>query len=191
MLWKNIAKNNIVVTANKTTGLNKLSWTPRQFGQKLWQIGLADRTTRGFKLSDHPRNYGVFNEVPANLTFTIGKSKEATDWYYAQTKQGSWEIKFNINRPLGTECLLTLGLAGSAKNPRLEVWVNDTKAGEYYFGNDHTIYRSSILGGYYQQQEIPFAASLLKQGENTISLRLPNVKYGGGIMYDAIRLEMK
>jgi rhamnogalacturonan endolyase len=184
-------KNDIVVTANKTTDLNKLSWIPRQFGNKLWQIGVADRTTRGFKLSDHKRNYGVFNEVPANLTFTIGKSKEATDWYYAQTKPGNWGVKFNINKPLGKECMLTLGLAGSAKNPRLEVRVNDTKAGEYYFGNDHTIYRSSILGGYYQQQEIPFPASMLKQGENTISLRLPNVKYGGGIMYDAIRLEMK
>jgi rhamnogalacturonan endolyase len=184
-------KNDVVVTANKTNNLNKLSWTPRQFGSKLWQIGVADRTTRGFKLSDHKRNYGVFNEVPANLTFTIGKSKEATDWYYAQTKPGNWDIKFNINRPLGTEYLLTLGLAGSAKNPRLEVWVNDTKVGEYYFGNDHTVYRSSILGGYYQQQKVPFAASLLKQGENTLSLRLPNVKYGGGIMYDAIKLEMK
>ncbi|MFA6581423.1 MAG: polysaccharide lyase family protein [Paludibacter sp.] len=183
-------KNEIVVTANKTSDLAKLVWKPNRFGKIIWQIGVADRTTRGFKLSDHKRYYGVFNDVPENLTFTIGKNKESDDWYYAQTKPGNWNVQFDLNKdPHGT-CLLTLGIAGSAKNPRLEIWVNETKTGEYYFGNDHSIYRSAILGGYYQQKEIEFPARLLKQGTNRISFRLPNVKYGGGIMYDVIKLEM-
>jgi rhamnogalacturonan endolyase len=190
-VMEELCMNDIVVTDNKTNDLNNLRWNPKQFGEKLWQIGIADRSTRGFKLSDHKRYYGLFNEVPEHLTFTIGKSKEANDWFYAQTKSGNWDVKFNLKKSIAKECLLTLGLAGSAKNPRLEVWVNNTKVGEYYFGNDHTVYRSAILGGYYQQQEVHFPATLLRDGENTISFRLPNVKYGGGIMYDAIKLELK
>jgi len=184
-------KNEILVTAGRSTALDKLEWIPGQFGKKLWQIGIADRTTRGFKLSDHKRYFGVFNDVPENLKFTIGKSKESEDWYYAQTKPGNWEVQFEMNEKPTGECLLTLGIAGSAKNPKLEIWVNETKIGDYYFGNDHTIYRSSILGGYYQKQEVPFSANLLKIGQNTLSFRLPNVKNGGGIMYDVLKLEIK
>lgn len=183
-------KNDIDVKANQAVALNTLVWTPKQNGTKLWQIGVADRTTRGFKLSDHKRYYDVFTRVPADLTFTIGQSKESEDWYYAQTKQGRWNVRFNLDKAQAGEGVLTLGLAGSAKNPTLEIWVNETKVGAYNFGNDHTVYRSSILGGYYQQQEVRFPASLLKAGENTISFRLPNVKFGGGIMYDAIKLEV-
>jgi len=184
-------KNDIRVLANSTTALSELNWQPKQNGTILWQIGVADRTTRGFKLSDHKRYYGVFNNVPANLTYTVGKSTEADDWYYAQTKSGSWNVKFQMNKSQGTECILTLGIAGSAKNPLLEILVNNNKVGEYYFGNDHTVYRSSILGGYYQQQEVRFPADSLHIGVNIISFHLPTVKNGGGIMYDVIKLEVK
>jgi rhamnogalacturonan endolyase len=184
------SKNDIVVTANATNALGTLEWTPKQYQTKLWQIGIADRTTKGFKLSNHKRYYGVFNNVPANVTYTVGKSTDSLDWYYAQTKPGTWNVNFTTNKTFTGDAVLTLGIAGSAKNPRLEIWVNDNKTGEYYFGNDHTVYRSSILGGYYQQQEVRFAASLLKAGENTIAFKLPNVKNGGGIMYDVIKLEI-
>ncbi|MDD4971509.1 MAG: polysaccharide lyase family protein [Paludibacter sp.] len=185
------SKNNLEIKANQCLKLDQVEWIPKQSGNKLWQIGIADRTTRGFKLSDHKRYYGLFNEVPANLTFTIGKSIESNDWYYAQTKAGSWNVDFVLDELMTGECQLTFGIAGCAKNPRLEILVNDTPVGAYYFGNDHTIYRSSILGGYYQQQEVQFASGLLKQGLNRITFRLPNVKNGGGIMYDVVKLEVK
>jgi rhamnogalacturonan endolyase len=184
-------KNDIRVTASRITTLEDLNWQPVHNGTLVWQIGIADRTTRGFKLSDHKRSYGIFNDVPANLTYTIGKSKESTDWYYAQTKPGSWNVNFQLDKITATKCTLTLGIAGSAKNPQLEILVNGKKVGEYYFGNDHTVYRSSVLGGYYQQQEVLFPADLLHIGTNTIMFKLPNVKSGGGIMYDVIKLEVK
>jgi len=184
-------KNDIEIKGNQIIHLDNLEWIPKEYGHTLWQIGIADRTTRGFKLSNHKRYYGLFNEVPANLTFTPGKSKESEDWYYAQTKPGSWNVDFEVKKVLNGECLLTLGIAGCAKNPRLEILVNESKVGEYYFGNDHTVYRSSVLGGYYQQQEVHFPEGFLKQGMNRISFRLPNVKNGGGIMYDVLKLEVK
>ena len=184
-------RDNILIEQEKTTEISLIDWKPQQNGDLIWQIGIADRTTKGFKLSDHKRNYAVFTMVPANLTFTVGKSKEAEDWYYAQTKPGSWNVDFNLERTYSGEAVLTLGIAGSAKNPRLEILVNGQKVGDYYFGNDHTVYRSAILGGYYQQQEVRFSTTLFHKGLNTITFSLPNVKYGGGIMYDVIKLEIK
>ncbi len=185
-------KNDISVGADIVTILGKLDWRPVKNGQLLWQLGVADRTTRGFKRSDHKRNYGLFNLPPANLDYTIGKSKENADWYYAQTKPGSWNIHFTLNAPVTDEATLTIALAGAAKNPVLEIYVNDQKAGSFNkLGNDASIYRSAVAGGYYQKLELKFPASLLKQGNNSISFRLPDVKEGGGVMYDAIKLEAR
>ena len=182
-------KKQINVDADAVNIVGVLDWTPPAHGTKLWQIGIADRTTKGFTFSDHKRDYGVFNEVPANIAFTIGKSNEKTDWYYAQTKPGSWIIEFEIEKQLNGKATLTLAIAGAAKNPLLNVLLNGEKIGSYRLGNDASVYRSAILGGYYQQKEIGFPASKLKPGKNNITLSLPDVKPGGGVMYDAIKLE--
>lgn len=181
-------QHNVTVTAGKITDLSKVQWTTPKEGELLWQIGMADRKTTGFKLADSKRDYSVFKLPPAELNYTIGKNIES-DWYYAQTKQGSWNINFTVNKEYKTQAVLTIGIAGSAKNPTLEVWVNGTKTGSYRFGNDASVYRSAIAGGYYYKQLVKFPSTLLKQGENIISLKLPDVKDGGGIMYDVIKLE--
>lgn len=183
------SKAGIAVTEHKTTATGALTWQPANHRKTLWQIGIADRTTRGFKLSDHTREYGLFDLVPDSLSFTIGKSNEATDWYYAQTKPGAWNIQFNNKDKYTKEAMLTIAIAGAAKNPTLEVMVNGQQVRSYKPGNDASVYRSAVAGGYYQLLEIPFAASLLQNGDNIISLQLPDVKNGGGIMYDAIKLE--
>jgi len=185
-------KTDIAVGADIVTLLGKVNWQPVKNGELLWQLGTADRTTRGFKLSDHKRNYGLFNLPPADLDYTIGKSKESADWYYAQTKNGSWNIHFTVNKSYSGEATLTIALAGAAKNPPLEILVNNQPAGSFnHLGNDASVYRSAIAGGYYQKLELKFPASLLQQGNNTISFKTPSTKPGGGIMYDAIKLEAK
>jgi rhamnogalacturonan endolyase len=187
---KEFIKNDISIQASATADLGKLEWTPPRNGNLLWQVGIADRTTKGFKLRDHKRYYGLFNLVPANLSFTVGKSSEQDDWYYAQTKPGNWNIDFSLDKDYSGKALLTIALAGAAKNPLLEVYVNGEKQGSFSkLGNDASVYRSAVAGGYYQELELSFPAALLKKGKNTISLRLPNVKAGGGLMYDALKLE--
>ena len=88
--------------------------------------------------------------------------------------------------------ILFLCLAGTARNPNLKITLNGKSVSTQTFGNDHSIYRSSILSGYYQQRTIRIPSSLLKKGENELSLTL-NLKNNvvGGIMYDAIKLEGK
>ncbi len=181
-------KANIEVTAGNTLNLQDLKWQTAKAGRLLWQIGIADRKTTGFKLADKKRDYSLFKHPPADLVFSVGKNT-TTDWYYAQTKKGSWDINFNVEEDLNGQALLTLGIAGSAKNPALEVWINGNKSGSYHFGNDASVYRSAVAGGYYNKLLVPFPSSLLKKGSNTVSLRLPDVKDGGGIMYDVIKLE--
>lgn len=171
--------------------MGDIVWKPVSNGRLAWQIGEADRRTTGFVYADHARTYGLFDSVPAQLLYTIDGNKQKGNWYYAQTKPGTWKIAFSNEDKLSGKAVLTIAMAGVAKNPVLEVYVNDQKAASLNkLGNDASVYRSAIAGGYYQQHAITFDASLLKQGVNTISLTLPNVKQGGGIMYDAIKLEL-
>ena len=146
-------QNNIEVVTNKTVDLSKINWHPKKMGTLLWQIGIADRMTTGFKLSDSKRTYSLFKLPPSDLTYTVEKN-EAKDWYYAQTKRGSWNIHFDLKKTLRGKSQLTIGIAGSAKNPTLEILINGNKTGSYHFGNDASIYRSAVAGGYYYKLEV-------------------------------------
>lgn len=184
-------KENISTSKNKTTNLQTMLWQTEKNGTVLWQIGKADRRTTGFKLSNHKRSYGLFELPPADLTFEPGRDDEQEKWFYAQTKKGSWNVTFDINSTIKKTATLTIAIAGAAKNPLLEVWVNETKVAAQSLGNDAGIYRSATAGGYYQKVLIKFEAALLRNKGNTIALKLPNVKDGGGVMYDAIKLELE
>ncbi|MBC7912833.1 MAG: hypothetical protein H7Y07_01805 [Pyrinomonadaceae bacterium] len=189
-VMEQFVKNEITVKAGATTALGKQLWEPASNGQTLWQIGTADRRTTGFNLSDHKREYGLFEVPPANLTFTIGKNKEAEDWYYAQTKYGSWNIEFDNQKQFSGNATLTLALAGAARWPVIEIWVNDKKVTLLEnLGNDASVYRSAIAGGYYQKKQVIFASSLLKPGKNVIAFKMIRVHPKSGLMYDAIKLE--
>lgn len=184
-------KETVTVKKNETTTLHTMQWQTKKNGSVIWQIGKADRRTDGFKLSDHKRSYGLFEIPPAGINFAAGKDEEKEKWFYAQTKKGSWNILFDIKNTPTKKALLTIAIAGAAKNPLLEVWVNGSKVAAQYLGNDASVYRSAVAGGYYQKIEVPFDAALLKEKDNTIALQLPNVKDGGGVMYDAVKLELQ
>jgi len=46
------------------------------------------------------------------------------------------------------------------------------------------------IGGYWTERDVTFDASILKQGENTITLTVPSGALTNGIMYDYLRLEL-
>ena len=108
-----LERDDITVTAGDND-LGTVTWTPKKYTQMLWMIGHNDRRSSEFCLSDAPRQYGLWEQVPASLTYTIGQSNENTDWYYAQTQDGTWTVKFNLDeRPAG-RVYLTASLAGCA-----------------------------------------------------------------------------
>ncbi|MCM1519645.1 MAG: polysaccharide lyase family protein [Lachnoclostridium sp.] len=173
-------------------GLNELGslyWYPTTLEDKLWQIGENNRKSDLFKMSDDLRAYGLFNEPPANLNFTIGESSEADDWYYAQTKNGSWNITFNVDKAYEGDALLSASVAGATNNPKIAVVLNGVTKGNWSFYNDAAIYRSAVLGGRHCVRTLTFPASELKQGSNTLTLKMTGISKNGGVMWDCLKLE--
>ncbi len=176
--------------------LGTITWTPKKYEELLWMIGQNDRRSSEFRLSDTLRQYGLWELVPANLTYTIGESNENTDWYYAQTqKNGTWTIRFNVpgsmfnaQRPAFHLTASIAGCAGSGST--INVKVNGTQRATWKPGvNDASVYRSAVNSGrhYLFTADIPNTG--MKEGENTVSLQLTGSGSKDGIMYDCIKLE--
>ena len=135
------------------------------------------------------------------------------NWY---SKSNAWNIHFDMSgTPEGT-AVLSFGIAaargqnsltGRGTNREvadLRIWVNDQEAGGFTVASTGGVsYRSARQATRYEVKEIRFDASLLRDGQNVISLRhaLSNPytqgeekgEHGSGpgcIIYDAIRLEI-
>jgi rhamnogalacturonan endolyase len=151
----------------------------------VWQIGYPDRFSKEFNLSNEPRQYGLEKKVPANLTYTVGKSQDGKDWYYCQCNPGEWKVAFDA-KPSSGQLTLKVGVAGQTNKPDLEVFVNGKSIGKVETAeNSSAQYRSAVWGSsYYEFKSLKFDASLLKSGANEITFRLRK----GAIHYDAIQL---
>jgi len=186
-----LEKDDIVVNVGDND-LGNVTWTPKKYTELLWMIGQNDRRSSEFRYSDTIRQYGLWELVPANLTYTIGQSNEKTDWYYAQTqKNGTWTIKFNLDeRPAG-RVYLTASVAGCAgSGSTINVKVNGTQRATWKPGvNDASVYRSAVNSGRHYLFMTDFLNTGLKAGENTITLQLTGSGSKDGVLYDCIKLE--
>ena len=84
------AKTNITVEAGKKLDLGKLDWQPVRFGKQIWEIGYPDRTADKFFKGDAD-NYWLWGWglrysllFPNDITYTIGKSNPAKDWFFQE-----------------------------------------------------------------------------------------------------------
>lgn len=171
--------------------LGNLTWSPPQYPNLLWQIGTADRKADEFKLGNLPRQYGLNTQAPANLTYTIGQSTPANNWYYAQTQMGTWTVNFSLSHTYSGTAHLTVALAGSSRTASVTFGVNGKSIGSFpSFINDQAIYRSANQSGTYHLILLTFPASLLKSGANSVTFHATSVSDGGGAMYDTIKLEV-
>lgn len=183
-------KKNVTVKAGKNS-LGELTWILPKYSEIIWCIGDADRRSAGFRLSDHRRQYGMFKEVPENLTYNIEECTPSDDWYYAQTKNGNWDIVFELDEKYQNPLRLTIATAGAANNTRAKILVNGKKVGEVKTKNDSGIYRSAQQSGQPGLFTFDIKPELFVKGNNKITLNVYNIKHVGGIMYDCIKLEAK
>ena len=186
-----LEQDDITVNAGDND-LGTITWTPRKYAEMLWMIGQNDRRSSEFHFSDALRQYGLWNQVPKSLTFTIGESNEQTDWYYAQVqKDGTWTIAFTLDKTYSGKAHLTASLAGCTGNgSTVTVKVNGSKIDTWKPGvNDAATYRSAVNSGRHHLLTLDFDASKLKQGANTIALTMSGNGSNGGFMYDCIKLE--
>ena len=188
-----LTKNDIAVSG-AATDLGTIRWATQPFGTELWRIGESNRLSDGYRLSDAARAYELYQSVPADLVYTIGSSTAAADWYYAQTKVGTWTIKFNLAEKSYGQYRLTCAIAGAASVTRINVSINGGSEIMNTLQSDGSVYRSAVQSGRYQQFTVDIPASQLKVGQNTIDLLLTDHNYAtsgiAGVMYDCIKLEL-
>lgn len=185
-----LEQDDITVSAGDND-LGTISWTPKKYSEMLWMIGQNDRRSSEFCLSDAPRQYGLWEQVPQTLTYTIGESKENTDWYYAQTKDGTWTVKFNVDeRPTG-RAYLTASIAGCAsEKATIAVKLNGTVKATWKPGyKDASVYRSAVNSGRHYLYTVDFPSTDLKIGTNLITFQTSNTGGKNGFLYDCIKLE--
>lgn len=170
--------------------LGVIEWTPECREHLLWQIGENNRMSDGFMYSDTCRAYGLWELPAANLNYVVGKSNPATDWYYAQSKNGTWTVTFDLDDTYTGTALLTASMAGVTNKPKVAVAVNGKTQANWNLGqNDAAIYRSAVLGGKHRVEVCEFPASLLRKGTNTVTFTMSGIKSNGGVMYDCVKLE--
>jgi rhamnogalacturonan endolyase len=209
--FEEFRREDVRVEAGKDTDLGELKWEPIKHGRRLWQIGVADRSSAEFKGGDDCRHYDNFaryaRAFPDDVTFVIGKSKEAEDWGFAQwstySKKPYWTIRFDLPQAGKRKATLTIGFT-SANPPKgrttnLQVKVNGKEVEVVHLPKTGTAgYRSGGSDSPYHVAYISFDAGLLGKGENEITLghaeAEPLERHKGGVpgevMYDALRLEV-
>ena len=171
--------------------LGTITWTPKKYTQMLWMIGQNDRRSSEFHYSDTIRQYGLWELVPQNLTYTIGQSNEKTDWYYAQTKDGTWTVKFDVDERSSGRAYLTASIAGCAsEKATISVKLNGTVKATWKPGyKDASVYRSAVNSGRHYVYTVDFPCTDLKIGSNLIAFQASNTGGKNGFLYDCIKLE--
>jgi rhamnogalacturonan endolyase len=201
----------IVGTITVQPGVNDLGtlvWSPPYHANLLWSIGESDQRSGEFRVSSSAapgagntayetgrsfgpsENAGVWTLPPASATYTIGTSTPQTDWYFAQSVDGSWAVDFDLASVPAGGATLTIALAGAAKNPQLTAFVNGQNILGTSLGNDESLYRSCLEGGLFQLLTAPVPAAGLRVGSNTATFTVNTQgTAGAGIYYDILKLE--
>ncbi len=203
------AKASVTLRPGQTLDLGKLVWQPVRYGKQLWQIGIPNRSASEFLMGDDHWHWGLYLEYsklfPNDVNYTVGKSDYRKDWFIYQvphvidddgTGRGkgratTWTVHFNVpaSSALDGHGVLRLGLSGvSARS--IGIGVNGKDAGVI----DGLIYNATInrdgVEGSWVEKDLSFDASLLKPGENTLTLTVPAGGLTSGVAYDVLRLEL-
>lgn len=185
-----LEQDDIAVAAGEND-LGTITWTPKKYTEMLWMIGQNDRRSSEFRLSDTIRQYGLWELVPQTLTYTVGESNEKTDWYYAQTKDGTWTVKFNVDKRPAGRIYLTASIAGCAsEKASIAVKLNGTVRATWKPGyKDASVYRSAVNSGRHYVYTVDLPSTALKEGINLLTFQTTGTGGKNGIMYDCIKLE--
>ena len=185
-----LEQDDIAVAAGEND-LGTITWTPKKYTEMLWMIGQNDRRSSEFRLSDTIRQYGLWEHVPQTLTYTVGESNEKTDWYYAQTKDGTWTVKFNVDKRPAGRVYLTASIAGCAsEKASIAVKLNGTVRATWKPGyKDASVYRSAVNSGRHYVYTVDLPSTALKEGTNLLTFQTSGTGGKNGIMYDCIKLE--
>lgn len=184
-----------------TSDLGTVAWTAKPHGKILWQLGTIDRSTQEFKNGRNQRTFNnatrYANDFPNDVTFTIGQSKEAEDWNYAQygiyVKKPYWSILFNTPEAQTGKATLTIAVAAFQPTTRdpstpgsqiptggtgtVTVRLNGKNLETLTFKKSGmAFYRAGGQDSLRQIATVSFEASLLKPGQNELQLQIDGAR---------------
>lgn len=108
----------------------------------------------------------------------------------ARVEPTTWTIRFTMPGPVRGTAILRMAFCGAGPGCRIEVGVNGLPVGDTGFlPPTGTMHRDGITG-YWTERRIRFDATLLRPGENRITLHLPAQTWTQGVLYDYLRLEL-
>jgi rhamnogalacturonan endolyase len=108
---------------------------------------------------------------------------------YGRGRATTWTIKFNMDKAPQGQAALRVALAGADGFGGLEVAVNGQSAGTIRPTSTNAL-RYNTNKSVWQEQTLKFDATLMKQGENEITLTVPAGELTSGVVYDYLRLEL-
>ena len=200
-------KADITVKESEVLDLGKIIWKPVRFGKQIWDIGIANRSAKEFAHGNDFWHWGLYCKYaewfPDDVHYVIGRSNFANDWNFEQVPHAtkydssghahghatSWEISFNLeDKPQGN-ATLRLAIVG-VETSKIDVKVNGKIAGQVSDLTPNAVLHRDGIQGTWVEKDIRFSASLLKAGNNTLSLTIPAGPVTSGIEYDYLRLEL-
>ena len=193
-------KPDVEIVQGLNTDVGTITFVPYSNGELAWRVGEADRTW----LYNAEKNYNwdthmkYRNRFPNDIVFKIGESDPIYDWNYShraaclgEERKIPWTIVWNEDGEITRDPVLTIVTAGS-RNTKMEVYVNDTKITTLDYGDDDSMVIRTHAYGKNIYNTLPFDKSLLKPGENKITLlSTGGTDMNGMISYDFIQLEYK
>ena len=102
----------------------------------------------------------------------------------------TWTIKFNMDKAERGEATLRVALAGADGGGGLEVGVNGKSVGTIQTVATNAL-RYNTDKGVWREYAQAFDGSLLRPGENAMTLTVPAGDLTTGVVYDYLRLEVK
>jgi rhamnogalacturonan endolyase len=148
-----------------------------------------------FEEVPHATNLGFVNPAakdPANQPFgwvNLPTAPGQDMWReWGRGRETTWTIKFNMNHAATGTATLRIALGG-ADGTTLAIGVNGQNAGSFRPVSTNAL-RYNTDRGVWREYSQPFDASLLKAGENTMTLTVPAGDLTTGVCYDYLRLEL-
>jgi rhamnogalacturonan endolyase len=192
----------------RNTRISDLNWQPIRFGKQLWDIGIPNRSAFEFFKGDDYFHWGWYLQYPKlfpdDVHYVIGKSDFRKDWFFEQVphnenpsnttglgrgRSTTWSVAFNLPQAPRGKATLRLAICGVGTRS-LTADMNGQSIGAlsglYY---NATINRDGVCG-YWTEHDLPFDASMMNAGENTLKLTVPAGGLTSGVEYDYLRLEL-
>ncbi|KAJ1548955.1 hypothetical protein HK405_012384 [Cladochytrium tenue] len=193
----------VAVTAGENeVSLGQLEWALAAGRTLVFQIGALDRKTTGFRNGGAPYQHALIAQSPANVTFVVGSSLPADDWWFGQSAIGSWDVVFEVtpeDLALNRSGVLTASLAGYSKGTTGSVYINRavvanatvSRLGSLTDGlpSDPSACRSATTAGEWHLIEILVPTDLLVEGNNTFSFVVDTYTLWRGWFWDSILFE--